>query len=245
METAEMKKNNKPGEILLLARRLSSYNLKIIFANKFVYFLLAAFLFFLLVAALIFFDSELDPASSAVYYTLLFPGILIVFYPTAFGIQNDVDTRMIEILFGIPNYRYKVWMARMALIWIIVFAILVVLTILSSIILVSVPIASMVYQLMFPVFLIGSLSFMFSTVIRNGNGTAVIMVVIGMSFWISSGILQNSRWNIFLNPFSVPENISEAIWSGIIFQNRIYIAVGTLLAILVGLYNLQKREKFI
>ncbi len=226
-----------------LAARMSRYNLKIVFANKFVYFLLAAFLFFLGITAIIFFNSDSDPGPSTVYNLLLFPGILLVFYPTAFGIQNDVDSRMIEILFGIPDYRYKVWILRMALIWAIVVVFLVVLTLLSMAALVPVPLAGMVFQLMFPIFFLGCLSFMFSTLIRNGNGTAVVMVVIGMTFWIFSDAVSQSRWNLFLNPFD--DHSNQVVWASIILKNRMYLAVGSILALLYGLLNLQKREKFI
>ena len=71
------------------------------------------------------------------------------------------------------------------------------------------------------------------------------MVVIGMGFWIAAEALARSKWNLFLNPFRVPDQLTEAAWSGIIYQNRIMLAVGSVIAILWGLYNLQKREKFI
>lgn len=32
-----------------------------------------------------------------------------IFYPAIFGMQNDVDNRILEILFGIPDYKCKVW----------------------------------------------------------------------------------------------------------------------------------------
>ncbi|MBN1163583.1 MAG: hypothetical protein JXB45_03315 [Candidatus Krumholzibacteriota bacterium] len=238
-----MKQGARVRNIIDLALRISRYNLKIIFANKFIYFLLASFLFFLLVTVIIFFNPDSDPHADTIYNTLLFPGILLVFYPMAFGIQNDVDSRMIEILFGIPNYRYKVWIVRMVLIWLIVFFILCLLTVLSAVSLVNVPILQMVYQLMFPIFFLGSLCFMFSTVVRSGNGSAVIMVIIGMGFWIAGGILAQNRWNIFLNPFITPDN--QAAWAGIVFKNRIFLTAGIVLALLYGLFNLQKREKFI
>ena len=240
-----MSRFDRVRNMIYSARKISSYNLKIIFANKFIYFLLASFIFFLAAGAISFFSSDSNPGVPDVYYILMFPGILLVFYPTAFGIQNDVDSRMIEILFGIPDYRYKVWLSRMALIWLITFSLLVVLTVLSSVVFVQVPIFEMVYQLMFPIFFLGALSFMFSTVIRNGNGTAVIMVVIGMAFWIGAEALSTSKWNLFLNPFQVPDQMTAAAWSGIVYQNRIMLAVGSVLAILYGLYNLQNREKFI
>ncbi len=225
--------------------RLARYNLSIIFANKFIYFLLAAVIFFLLVTTISLLSSDSNPTEGSVYYLLLFPGILTVFYPTTFGIQNDVDSRMIEVLFGIPNYRYKVWLVRLVLIYIAVFFILVVLGFLSALALAEIPVFNMVYQLMFPIFFIGSLAFMFSTVIRNGNGTAVVMVIIGMAFWIASGIISHSKWNLFLNPFLIPSEVNEAIWADIVLKNRIYLAVGTVLVLLYGLLNLQKREKYV
>lgn len=223
--------------------KLVRYNLKIIFANKFIFFLIAAVIFFLFVTTITLF-SDSNPTEGSVYYLLIFPGLLLVFYPTTFGIQNDVDARMIEILFGIPNYRYKVWLVRMALIYIVVSLILIGLSLLSAFALVYIPIFEMVYQLMFPIFFLGCLAFMFSTLVRNGYGTAVVMVVIGLAFWISSGILQNSKWNIFLNPFQIPSEMNEAIWADITLNNRLYLTAGTVLTILYGLLNLQKREKF-
>ena len=224
--------------------RLFRYNLKIIFANKFIYFFMAAVIFFLLVTVISLF-SDSDPTAGSVYYLLMFPGILLIFYPTTYGIQNDVDSGMIEIIFGIPNYRYKVWLARMAIIYIIVFLILMLLTLISASALVAIPMVEMVYQLMFPIFFLGSVAFMFSTLIKNGNGTAVAMVVIGLVFWIAGGIFGNGKWNIFLNPFQVPSDINETIWENIVANNRIYLSAGSLLAMLYGLLNLQKREKFI
>ncbi len=240
-----MRRFDRARNLFFSARKIASYNLKIVFANRFVYFLLAAFIFFLAAGAISFFSSDNNPGIHDVFDILLFPGILLIFYPTAFGIQNDVDSRMIEILFGIPDYRYKVWLSRMALIWLIEFVLLVVLAALSSVVFASVPILEMVYQLMFPIFFLGALSFMFSTIVRNGNGTAVVMVVIGMAFWIATESLSKSKWNLFLNPFRVPDQMTEAVWSGIVYQNRIILAVGSIIAILWGLYNLQKREKFI
>lgn len=223
--------------------KLIRYNLKIIFGNRFAFFLIAAVAFFLLVVTINLF-SDSNPSEASVYYLLIFPGLLLVFYPTTFGIQNDADARMIEILFGIPNYRYKVWLVRMVLIYVVVSVILVGLSLLSAFALVSIPVFEMVYQLMFPIFFLGSLAFMFSTLIRNGYGTAVMMVVIGLAFWISSGILENSKWNIFLNPFQIPSDMNEVIWASVTLNNRLYMAVGTVLTLLYGLLNLQKREKF-
>jgi hypothetical protein len=223
----------------------TAYNLKIIFANKFIYFLLAAVGLFLLVIVISLFDASSNPSDSTVFGWLMLPGILLVFYPSVFGIQNDADSRMLEILFGVPNYRYKVWLVRLVVIYAIVYFFLLILAFLSSIAIVQLNIFEMAYQLMFPIFLLGSLAFMFSTLVRNGYGTAVFMVVIAIVFWVLSGELSESRWNLFLNPFRTPNNVSELAWQDIIVKNRIYQTVGIVLSLLLGLLNLQKREKFI
>ena len=226
-------------------RQLVGYNLKIIFANKFLYFLVASFSIFILISVINLFDPDWYPNEGTVYYVMLFPGLLLIFYPTAFGIQNDVDTRMIEMLFGIPNYRYKVWFVRLAIIYLMVLVMLIFLSMLSALVLYPVSVFTMSVQLMFPIFFLGALTFMFSTVVRNGNGTAALMVIIGLIFWISSGIFDESKWNIFLNPFDMPDNLSYMIWFEMLLYNRIYLLIGTVLAILGGLLKLQTREKFI
>lgn len=224
--------------------KLIRYNLKIIFANKFIYFSIAAVAFFLLVTIMDLF-SESNPTAGSVYYLLLLPGLLLIFYPTVFGIQNDVDARMIEILFGIPNYRYKVWLVRMVLTYLVAFVILLVLSVVSRVALVRVSVVEMAYQLMFPVCFLGCAAFMFSTLIRNGNGTAVVMVVLGVAFWISRSVLQHTRWDVFLNPFLVPSDANEAIWASVVLDNRLYLVVGAIVCVLLGLLLLQKREKFV
>jgi uncharacterized membrane protein YwzB len=126
-----------------------------------------------------------------------------------------------------------------------VFGILLILGLLSSIALVSFPIVEIVSHLMFPVFFLGALSFMFSTVVKNGNGTAVTMIVIGIGLWILSGEISNSEWNVFFNPFDMPGDMNETIWEERIFSNRLYLVCGGVIALLYGLMNLQNREKFI
>jgi ABC-type transport system involved in multi-copper enzyme maturation permease subunit len=174
----------------------------------------------------------------------MFSGILLVFYPTVFGIQNDQDARTIEILFGIPNYRYKVWLVRIALIFVIAFLIMLVFTYLSSVLIVKYQYVNMTVQVMYPVLFLGAMAFMLSTVVRSGNGTAVIMIIFGLIFMIMSDPLRKSQWNVFLNPYEPPWDVNEVTWAIITFKNRIILVVASVVFLLIGLFNLQKREKF-
>lgn len=220
------------------------YNLKIIFANKFIWFLLASLAFFIGVLLIILFSKGKIDAGS-IFNLLLFPGLLLVFYPTVFGIQNDEDTRVLEILFGIPDYRYKVWLVRLILIYLVVYLILLLLGIFCSWALLPFPVFNMAWHLMFPIFFMGTLAFLLSTFIKNGIGTGVVMIIIGVFFTALIGVLENSKWNIFLNPFNLPDGMSENAWKSIVQDNRIILFVGIVLALLGGLTSLQKRERFI
>ncbi|MFC2097001.1 hypothetical protein ACFLSI_01575 [Bacteroidota bacterium] len=239
-----MSKKKNIQNILIVAWKLIRYNLKIIFANKFLYFFLAAVMFFILVTLINLFSGS-NPTEGSVYYLLFVPGFLLVFYPTTYGIQNDLDSRMLEIIFGIPNYRYKVWLLRLIQIYIIVSINLLFLCFLSSLAIVRIPVFEMVYQLMFPIFMIGSLSFMFSTVIKSGNGAGVVVIIILTFLFILADPLQESKFNIYLNPFEIPREVNETIWKMTSFYNRLILIIISILANLIGLYNLQKREKFV
>ncbi len=224
--------------------KMIRYNLKIIFAGKFIWFVLAAFGFFLFFSIQTVWTGQ-PLTDGTVYNLLIFPGVLLIFYPSVFGIQNDDDSRILEILFGIPNYRYKVWLIRLLMIYVLIFLITLIFSLAASTLLYKVNIAEMSYQLMYPIVFMGSMAFMFSTVIRNGNGTAVVMVLIGVALIILRDSMARTQWNVFLNPFQIPSNFNEFIWQGLIVKNRIFLASGMIVCILFGLYNLQKREKFV
>lgn len=228
---------------LTLIYKMIIYNLRIIFSNRFIWFLAGSILIYIGLSVLYVFTNDISRMED-LFGIFLFSGILLVFYPSVFGIQNDLDARTIEILFGIPNYRYKVWLVRIILIFLIAFLIMLVFTMLSSFFIVKFQILNMTWKVMLPVIFLGIMAFMLSTVIRNGNGTAVVMIVFGMLFLILSDTLSSSQWNVFLNPFSMPRNMNETTWAIITLKNRIILISASLVFMLVALFNLQKREKF-
>lgn len=234
---------NNIGGLIDLVYRMTVYNLRIIFANKFIWFMAGSVAFYLGLSTIYVFSDEVSRMSD-LYGVFLFSGVLLVFYPAVFGIQNDQDARTIEILFGIPNYRYKVWLVRLVLIYIVAFIIMLFLIWLTSVLIVRFNFLIVTVQVMVPVLFIGNMAFMLSTVIRNGNGTAVVMIIFGLFFLILMEPLRRSQWNLFLNPFTTPYGVNEAAWAIITIRNRIILITGALLFLLAALYNLQKREKF-
>jgi len=228
----------------VIVTKMIVYNLKIIFASRFIWFLTGALAFYIGLSLIYVFSEDISKIED-LFGIFVFCGLLLVFYPTVFGIQNDQDSRTIEILFGIPNYRYKVWLVRMALIYIITFIILMALIHLSSLLIIKMPVFAVTYQTLYPVFFVGVLAFMISTLVRNGNGTAVLMIIFSLFFLILDEPLEKSKWNVFLNPFQIPSDVTETAWPNIVLNNRIILITATIVLLLAGLYNLQKREKFI
>lgn len=227
----------------ILFRKMIIYNLRIIFANKFIWFLAGSIGFYLGLSVLYVFTNDISRMSD-LYGVFIFSGILLVFYPAVFGIQNDQDSRTIEILFGIPNYRYKVWLIRIILIFTIAYMMMILFTFLSSVLIVRFQFLKVTSQVMIPVIFLGMMAFMLSTFIRNGNGTAVVMIIFGIFFLILQDPLRKSQWNVFLNPFSPAYDVSETTWAIITLKNRIILITGSVIFLLAALLNLQKREKF-
>ena len=121
---------------------------------------------------------------------------------------------------------------------------MLVFTFLASVLIVKFRFVNMTAQVMVPVLFLGIMAFMLSTVIRNGNGTAVLMIIFGLFFMILSDALRKSQWNVFLNPYDLPYDVNEATWAIIALKNRIILITGSIIFLLAALYNLQKREKF-
>lgn len=229
---------------ITLITSLIRYNLKIIFAGRFIWFFLAALAFYLFFMVISVFDN-VEPNIELLYQLTFFPGLLLIFYPVVFGIQRDDDARMLEILFGIPDYRYKVWLVRLVLIFTQVFLLLTLFAAIGSWLLYPINPFSLAYQLLFPICFLGSLAFLFATRVKSGNATAVIMVILGMALTIFSEIFEDTMWDIFLNPFDTPRDFSPLAWQQVVWKNRVFLSVGTIVFILTALLNLQRRERYI
>ena len=220
------------------------YNAVNIFAGKFIYFLSLAIVLFLAVVIVNVLGRDTYAGEQEIYYYLLVPGILLVFYPSAYSLQGDIDSRMLETLFGIPDYRYKVWLSRSVVQYLVIAVFLFLLAILCRLGLADFSPASMLFHLMFPVVFVGSFGFMTAVITRSGNSTAVVMVIVILFFWLASGWFEGSSWNLFHNPFARVEQVSTVLWAEITLYNRIYLLVGSILATMFGLLRMQQREKF-
>jgi len=180
-----------------------------------------------------------------VYNYLLIPAVLLTFYPSAFAVQSDKDAEMIETLFGIPDHRYKVWLARLATLLVLVAGILFLLAVFCRIGLTEFPLGTMVLQLMFPVLFLASLAFFLACLTGSGNSTAVVLVVVLLLFWALAGPLKSSSWFLFHNPFAGVSQLQALVWKKITLSNRLYMTIGSVFLLMLALLRLQNRERYI
>ena len=133
----------------------------------------------------------------------------------------------------------------MIMVLVIVFILLTGFAALTHYAMISIPLLRMVLHLMVLVLFTMSLGFCISTIVKNGNAAAVIMVIFGLVFLIMADELDESKWNIFLNPFLEGGNLNEIVFQESIRQNRIIMVISSIVLLLLGLLNLQNREKFL
>lgn len=232
------------GSRIFLTLKMIRYNLKIVFGNKFIYFLLAAIALTIIIVAVNLFNGEVM-SEAGVYQILILTGALLLFYPAAFGIQSDKDARTLEIIFGIPDYRYRVWLLRLMLIYAITVVVMTLIAELFRFTFLSFSVFNMIYQVLYPLAFLGCLTFLLSTVLKSGNATAAVVIIMGITLLILADTIERSYWNIFFNPFDVPSNVSELAWASIASKNRIFLASGSIVFLLGGLMNLQNRERLL
>jgi hypothetical protein len=135
-------------------------------------------------------------------------------------------------------------LVRLAIVLLMEWVYLYILAYLSHWSLVNLPVSQMALRLMVPMVFFGLMGFAFSTVVRNGNGTVVVVVLVGLVFWVMSGIFEYSKWNLFLNPFDEPQSMSTLVWESVVMQSRLIWLAASAVFLLWGLINLQRRERF-
>lgn len=221
------------------------YNANHVFAGKFKYFLFLSLALFLTIVVIYTIEENTPPTAEDIYYFLYSPGLLLIFYPACYAIQRDTDSRMIETIFGIPDYRYKVWLSRCIAQYIVTAGLLLLYAIFCQIALADINLWLMVYHIMFPLAFVGSFGFMISTFVKNGNGTAAILIVFMFIYITITEDTPSNKWDLFYNPFETSEDFSGILQSDVTLYNRIYLVVGSILMTLMGLLKLQNREKFI
>ncbi len=224
--------------------KLASYNFKILFGGKYVIFVILALLLFCYqIFNAAYYGASL--AENVVFENLIYPALLLVFYPATYGIQKDSEAKILEIFFCIPNYMYKVWLLRLLFVILACMIDVMLFSLLSQLLLCPVDILLMTYHIMFIVLLFGSLALFLSTIIKSGNGVAVVLIgLFGLLITIGESY-GNTMWDVMLNPYNEVDSIHPTIWAKTISNSRIMLGTCSVGLILMSLNNLRRRERLL
>ncbi|MFR9503717.1 MAG: hypothetical protein SNH73_04630 [Rikenellaceae bacterium] len=176
---------------------------------------------------------------------LIFPSLLLIFYPATYGIQKDEESKILEIFFCIPNYMYKVWLLRLLFVFLACFVNVLFFSYLAHLLLCPVDIFSMTYHVMFVVIFFGSLAFFLSTFIKSGNGVAIILLGLLALISFLGSLFEHTMWDIMLNPFEEPTDIHPDIWQSTINNSRLLLSCSSIGLLLISLNNLRRRESLL
>ncbi len=223
---------------------LGRYNFKILFGGRYIIFMLLSLILF----CYLLFNSAYSGIALTeviVYQNLIFPSLLLIFYPATYGIQRDEESKILEIFFCIPNYMYKVWLLRLLFVFIACYINVLLFSYFAHLLLCPVEIFPMAYNVMFVVIFFGSLAFYLSTFIKSGNGVAVVLLgLFGLIVYIGS-TYANTMWNVMLNPYNEPTDIHPDIWLSTITNSKLLLGCVSAVLILISLTNLRRRESLL
>lgn len=227
---------------------LFQLNLKIIFTLKYVFFLAGILAYFVIIylSNTIFSkeSSGLDPEE--IYNALLlFPfTILVIFFSMGLVIYER-DNRTIEIMFTTSGSRYKIWLMKILVFNMAVYLSVFLFTIFIFFMLEDVSILWLPLEVMLPLLFIGNLTMLLSIIVRGDYAGGMLSAGIIFLIFIFSDPLYESRFFLFMNPYHLPYEISEAKWHTMIWQNRVGVLLLSGLLLFFSMRKLENRERLL
>ncbi len=76
-------------------------------------------------------------------------------------------------------------------------------------------------------------------------GAAVLYIILGVVLMIVFENNSDTFWNIFLNPYDDTSTLNAIVREEMLLKNRIFLLSASVIFVLVGLFQLQRREKFL
>jgi len=185
------------------------------------------------------------PVEAAFYFMNLVPMIIIAIYLSMMLVSFEKDNNTIETIFAIPGSPYKVWLYKLAILYLLMIFIQFTLVMIIFIFVADFPIMVMLINGFIPIFMISNLNFYFSTVFKSGYVAGLISLIVLFFNFVLADELYETVWFLYLNPFGRPVELDIDLWNNILFYNKLGITLIGLFFLYLGLRKLLKREPFI
>ncbi|MFC1724393.1 hypothetical protein ACFL4T_02110 [candidate division KSB1 bacterium] len=225
---------------------LSVLNIKLLFTNKFFYFILGIILYFGFVCTINYFS---DPGDSmpgyAIYIALIFiPMSVLTVFLSAYMLPGEMENNTLESLFSISGSIYKVWIIKISVMYIAISIMILILEILSYFMIADFPFFYTFFMSLFPLYFIGGLTFYFAVKFKSYAAAGILTGIIMILISFVTEPLQFSKFFLYINPIAKPRDINNYVWTRTLVENRVGMLVFGSLLYYLGLNKLKFREKF-
>jgi hypothetical protein len=220
---------------------------QILFSKKFVWFVVGVLVLFGIVY-FVNFREDLDDRitqEGVIPLLLYFPLVVVAIFLNMQMIASEKENRTLEILFTTSGSRYKVWLLRLFTVNLVLLAMAFLQSILAFFGLADISILGTALNGFVTPFMVGALTFYFSVKLRSGFGAAMITALIVVLALMFSDPLEDTRYQLFFNPYNIPRRIDPETWNIWMWQNRIFtLSLGMLLQFF-GLRGMENRERLL
>jgi len=226
---------------------LIKLNTKVLFSNKFLYFLIGIFLYFGVVCTINYFTDPGDYIKGEHIYiaVLLVPMIILTVFLSALIVPSEIESNTIESLFSVSGSIYKVWIIKIVVMYISLSLLLLILEILSYFMIADFPILKNFVMSLFPLYFIGGMTFFFASKYRSTGVAGIISGIVLLIFMFLAEPLEHSRFFLYLNPMITPRDINNYVWTRTVIENRIGMVIFGSFFYYLGLSRLKFKEKYI
>jgi hypothetical protein len=173
------------------------------------------------------------------------PGTVLAIYLTMDLVAGERDRDTLEILFGTATSHYVTWSIRMFAVLSVLFGVMMCMSVTSYYLFAEFPYGWGGVNAFAPAFFLACVTFLFSIFCRSGNAAAMLALGVLVIVLITTNLLQDTPYFLFLNPMMPPSGVDESVWLENALFNRLGILTLGLLGVFFGLRRMEFREKIL
>ncbi len=170
------------------------------------------------------------------------PGTVLAIYLTMDLVAGERDRDTMEILFSTATSHYTTWGMRLFAVMNILLGAIMCMSITSYYLFAEFPYGWGGANAFAPAFFLACVTFLFSVFCRSGNAAAMLALGVLVLVLITSNLLQETPYFLFLNPLMPPSGIDERVWLENALFNRLGVFTLGFLFVFLGLRRMELRE---
>jgi ABC-type transport system involved in multi-copper enzyme maturation permease subunit len=226
--------------------RLFTLSARIVFQKKILFMTGGIATYYaILYAIAVFRPGEGFSVEQALHVLVEAPGTVLAIYLTMDLVASERDKDTLEILFSTAASHHTTWGIRMVAVLGVLTVSIISMSLISYYIFAEFPYGWGGLNALAPSLFIACLTFLFSTLCRSGNASAMLSLGVLLVILVTAETLKETPYFLFLNPLSPPSNIDEDLWFEQALYNRVTIIISGALFIFFALRRMGTREKIL